>query len=247
MNELSATEYEGVKILYEDNHLLVTVKPQNMPTQADESGDPDLLSLMKKYVRESAGKPGEAYLGMVHRLDRPTGGIVVFAKTSKAASRLCASIADGDFERTYLAAVYDVPRDKRGVLVNYLKKDSRNNVRVVPETETGAKYAELAYSVLDVRGSISLLAVRPQTGRSHQIRVQLSHVRHPILGDLRYGGDRPRADCRLALWAAGLRFPHPVRDETMVFRVFPPEDEKPWIYFNIEPFMTVSARDAFSG
>lgn len=246
MEKYSTQEYNGVKILYEDNHVLVVVKPHNMPTQADESGDMDLLTLMKQYLKETYNKPGEAFLGMVHRLDRPTGGVIVFAKTSKAAARLSEAMADGEFEKIYLAVVYDTPRDKQNVLVNYLKKDGNNNVRVVPAAEYGAKYAELNYKVLQSIGKLSLLGVRLQTGRSHQIRVQLAHIKHPIVGDLRYGGNRPKAQCNLALWAAELRFKHPVLDEVMVFKVYPPEDMKPWCYFNIEPVLAVSVKDTMA-
>lgn len=244
MNNYDTKEYDGVKILYEDNHVLVVVKPQNMPTQADESKDADLLSVLKAYLKETYRKEGEAYLGMVHRLDRPTGGVMVFAKTSKAAARLSEAIADGELDKIYLAVVYDTPKEKQAVLTNYLKKDSStNNVRVVPDTTDGAKYAELTYKVLQSIGKLSLLGVRLVTGRSHQIRVQLMHIGHPIAGDLRYGGNRPKARCNLALWAAELRFKHPVKDETMVFKVYPPEDEMPWNYFNLEPVFTLSVKN----
>ena len=247
MENVNVTEYNGVKILYEDNHILVVVKPQNMPSQEDETKDTDLLTLMKSYLKEKYEKPGEAYLGLVHRLDRVTGGVMVFAKTSKAAARLSEAIREGEFEKTYLAVVYDTPKEKQGALVNYLKKDpTGNKVRVVPDTTEGAKYAELTYKVLESIGKLSLLGVRLATGRSHQIRVQLSHIGHPIVGDVRSGGNRPKAQCNLALWAAELRFRHPVKEQTMVFKVYPPEDEKPWNYFNLEPIFRISVKDAMA-
>lgn len=243
MEKYETKEYNGIKILYEDNHVLVVVKPQNMPSQADETKDADLLNILKQYLKETYNKPGDAYLGLVHRLDRPTGGVMVFAKTSKAATRLAESMKSGDFEKIYLAVVYDTPREKQGVLVNYLKKDPVNNiVRVVPAVEDGAKYAELTYKVVQSIGKISLIGIKLATGRSHQIRVQMATLGHPIVGDLRYGGNRPKAQCNLALWAAELRFKHPVLEETMVFKVYPPEDEKPWNYFNLEPIFALSVK-----
>lgn len=236
--------FKGVKILYEDNHILVVVKPQNMPTQGDDSGDESLLDILKQYVKETYNKPGDAFIGMVHRLDRPTGGVMVFAKTSKAAARLSEAIAEGEFEKIYLSVVYDTPKERQAVLTNYLKKDTTtNNVRVVPDTTDDAKYAELSYKVLQTIGKLSLLSVRLATGRSHQIRVQLSHIGNHVVGDVRYGGTRPKAQCNLALWAAELRFKHPVRDEQLVFKVYPPEDEKPWNYFNLEPVFTLSVKN----
>lgn len=122
MENNAIKEYQGVKIIYEDNHILVAVKPQNMPSQEDESKDPDILSILKNYLKETYDKPGDAYLGLVHRLDRVTGGVMVFAKTSKAAARLSEAIREGEFEKTYLAVVYDAPKEKQAVLVNHLKR-----------------------------------------------------------------------------------------------------------------------------
>lgn len=236
--------YKDIKILYEDNHIIVVVKPQNVPSQADSTGDADMLTLLKQYIKEANNKPGAVYLGMVHRLDRPTGGVMVFAKTSKAAARLSKAIAEGDFEKKYLAVVYDTPKIKQQILINYLKKDSNtNNVYVVPELTEGAKRAELNYRVLNSIGKISLVGINLITGRSHQIRVQLAHIMCPIVGDRRYSGNRPQANCNLALWAAEIKFKHPVNDSIMVFKVFPPEDEKPWSYFNIEPYFTVTIKN----
>lgn len=233
-------DYKDIKIVYEDNHLLVVVKPQNLPTQADKSGDPDLLTLLKQYLVETYNKKGEAYLGMVQRLDRPTGGVMVFAKTSKAASRLCEAIKTGEMEKKYLAVVYGAPGDRQGKLVNYLKKQSdTNTVTIVPELSEGAKRAELDYRLLssDAEGKISLMLIRLETGRSHQIRVQLAYKGHPIIGDVKYSGNRPQANCNLALWATELRLKHPVTGVQLVFRVYPPEDEKPWSYFNLGTFL----------
>ena len=188
MENNAIKEYQGVKIIYEDNHILVAVKPQNMPSQEDESKDPDILSILKNYLKETYDKPGDAYLGLVHRLDRVTGGVMVFAKTSKAAARLSEAIREGEFEKTYLAVVYDTPKEKQAVLVNHLKKDPKSNtVRVVPEVTEGAKYAELTYKVFESIGKLSLVGVKLATGRSHQIRVQMAAIGHPVLGDDKYG------------------------------------------------------------
>jgi 23S rRNA pseudouridine1911/1915/1917 synthase len=141
---------EDLNIIYEDNHIIVVIKPQNIPTQKDDSGDQDMLSVVKEYVKEKYNKPGNVYVGLVHRLDRPTGGLLVFAKTSKAASRLSEQIQNGEFDKRYLTVVVGAPNDKTKKLENYLKKDERTNVvKIVPRSEDGAKKAELVYNVLD--------------------------------------------------------------------------------------------------
>ena len=135
-------DYKDIPIIYEDNHLLVVVKPMGVPVQADESGDPDMLTLLKRYLVDTYDKPGDAFLGLVHRLDRPTGGVMVFAKTSKAASRLSDAIREGEVEKRYLTVVEGCPRFKQDKLRCFLKKfPERNTVAVVPELTEGAKYA----------------------------------------------------------------------------------------------------------
>ena len=139
-----------MEVIYEDNHLLVVLKPQNVPSQEDSTGDKDMLTMCKEYVKEKYNKPGEAYVGLVHRLDRPTGGIMVFAKTSKCASRLFEQMQNGDWTKKYLAVVVGTPKYRQDYLVHHLKKDEKENkVIVVPELETGAKRAELKYRVLE--------------------------------------------------------------------------------------------------
>ncbi len=225
-----------VNILYEDNQIVVIVKPQNMPSAPDESGDEDALTFVKNYIKEKYNKPGEAYIGLVHRLDRPTGGVMVFARTSKAAARLSSQLQDGTMKKTYYAICNDCPKDKSGRLVNYLKKDSKENiVKIVSQGETNAKRAELEYKVL-VRGETSLLEVNILTGRSHQIRVQLAGIGCPLVGDNKYGKDKTRASKKLGLWAGRLEFVHPVTKEKMVF-VAPPElSSEPWKDFYIEKY-----------
>lgn len=225
---------EQLNIAYEDNHIIVVVKPQNIPTQEDESKDKDLLTMIKEYIKERDNKPGNVYVGLVHRLDRPTGGVMVFAKTSKAASRLSEQIKNGEFQKTYLTVVNGKPREKRSKLINYLQKNARTNtVQVVPELTTNAKRAELEYEVLDEKEKVSLLKVNLFTGRSHQIRVQMKHIGCPVYGDVKYGGDILAKGHNLALWAYELRFVHPTTKENMTFKVYPPEDIVPWKVFNL--------------
>lgn len=228
-------EYKDINIVYEDNHIIVAVKPQNVPSQQDESGDCDMLSLVKEYVKNTYGKPGNVFVGLVHRLDRPTGGIMVFAKTSKAAARLAESMQTGGFEKSYLCVTVGKPKPDSGELVNYLKKNAINNlVYVCSETTAGAKRAELEYKVIESREKIALVKVDLKTGRSHQIRVQLANIGCPVFGDAKYGGDSLAKGHNLNLWAYSLKFTHPVRDERMSFFVLPPEDEEAWKRFKTD-------------
>ncbi|MGN0995478.1 MAG: RluA family pseudouridine synthase [Candidatus Ventricola sp.] len=221
--------YQGVTIAYEDNHLLVVVKPPNMPTQADASGDPDLHSTMKRYIAEAYQKPGAVYLGLVHRLDRPVGGLVVLARTSKAADRLSQQVRQKTLARQYVAAVRG-KAPERGELTDTLLKDERTNtVRVVAPGTPGGKDARLCYARVASEQGLSLVRVRLYTGRSHQIRVQLSHAGTPIWGDARYGAGRPGE--QIALWGAHLGLVHPTTKETLHFTALPPRDAMPWRCF----------------
>ena len=225
--------YKDIDILFEDNHLLVVSKPINVPVQADESGDEDLLSMLKQYLVEKYNKPGEAFLGLVHRLDRPTGGVMVFAKTSKAASRLSEQIRNGDVEKKYLAILEGTTRERSEKLTCYLKKFPQENiVRVVPQLTEGAKYAELDYKVVESKSKYSLVEVRLHTGRTHQIRVQMAGIAHPIFGDMRYGGALAQKG-KLALWAYSLSFLHPITKERLKFIAYPPATETPWKAFDL--------------
>jgi len=219
-------------VLYEDNHIIVVVKPHNIPTQEDSSKDKDLLSMVKDYIKEKYDKPGEAFVGLVHRLDRPTAGVMVFAKTSKAAARLTEQMKEGEFEKKYLAVVLGTPRDRRGRLTNYLVKDEKNNmVKIAPAMIEGAKKAVLDYNTLETAGEISLVDIKLITGRSHQARVQLMGMGHPIYGDAKYGGDILKKGANLALFAYSLRFLHPTTKQIMTFKVFPPIEKSPWKFF----------------
>lgn len=225
-------------ILYEDNHVVVVLKPQNVPSQADESGDKDMLTMVKEYIKEKYNKPGNVYVGLVHRLDRPTGGVMVFAKTSKAAARLTEQFKNKEAEKTYFAVVCGTLKVKQTKLVNYLLKDEKNNiVKVVPMATTGAKRAELDYTVLEEKDGFSLLKVKLETGRGHQIRVQLSTIGNPIYGDQKYGKDMPKAN--LNLFAVELKFKHPTTGDTMVFRAYPPENLKAWNLFDLEKYLSL--------
>lgn len=222
----------GLTVLYEDNHIIVVLKPQNVPSCPDESKDDNLLDRIKNYIKVAYQKPGNVYVGLVHRLDRPTGGVMVFAKTSKAAARLSAGLKS-DFEKKYLAVLcgnFDV---ERGTAVNYLKKNTVNNmVYICTESEDGAKLASLDYKVLEQRDRYSLTEIKLHTGRSHQIRVQMAGMSHPVFGDMRYGGVNAQKG-KLALWAYSLSFTHPVLKERMRFVALPPEEEVPWKNFDL--------------
>ena len=229
---------DDVHILHEDNSVLVVVKPQNIPTQGDASGDLDLLTLLKQYIKDKYNKQGNAYLGLVHRLDRPTGGVMVFAKNSKAAERLSKQIVDGDMTKQYLTTVLGVPKESKGTLVNYLKKNAlTNTVYIATFGDHNAKRAELSYEVLEsYQDTLSLVKVQLGTGRSHQIRVQFSSINCPVFGDARYGGDSLSKGANLALWAYRLEFNHPVSKERMVFVAYPPETD-PWKRFNVSKYV----------
>ena len=222
-------------VIFEDNQILVVVKPQNIPVQADSSQDEDLLNKLKAYLVEKYNKPGQAYLGLVHRLDRPTGGVMVFAKTSKSAERLCNQIKTDEFEKTYFTVVKGTPRLKQSRLVNYLKKDEKNNnVSLCTQYEDGAKEAILDYQVLETKDDMSLVKINLQTGRSHQIRVQMASIGCPVINDVKYGDEKARG--YLALWATVLKFNHPVSKAKLTYKVLPPQEEFPWNKFNLDKF-----------
>lgn len=232
---------DDLVVLHEDRHILVAVKPQNVPSQADDSGDPDMLTAVKEHIKKETGKDS-VYCGLVHRLDRPTGGVMVFAKTSKAAERLCSAIKEGSFEKTYFCVTCGEPRERSANLTHYLKKnEAKNIVMVVPMLTEGAKKAELHYDVLEVKQGFSLVRVKLMTGRSHQIRVQMATIGCPLFGDRKYGADARTFGHNLALWAAELRFTHPVSKEKMNFIVYPPEDISPWKAFEMGSYLNVSA------
>ena len=209
------------KIIYEDNHIVVVIKPHNIAVQEDDSKDPDMLTIIKEFIKIRDNKPGNVFLGLVHRLDRPTGGVMVFAKTSKAASRLSKELKDKDLRKHYLCVVNGKPQIATNRLVTYLKKDEKTNtVHIAPKLETGSKEAVLEYEVIESKGDFSLIKVNLITGRSHQIRVQMSsQLNVPIFGDFKYGDKEHGGN--LALWAYELTFTHPTTKEKMRFTVAP--------------------------
>lgn len=213
---------EKLNIMYEDNHIIVVEKPVNIPSQGDKTGDVDMLTIIKKYLKEKYNKPGDVYLGLVHRLDRPVGGVMVFAKTSKAASRLSEQVRAKDFKKKYLVVVNGKMEKQQGMLEDYLLKNERLNMsKVVKEGTKNSKLASLDYETLKYNNEIdlSVLKINLHTGRHHQIRVQLSSRGHSIYGDQKYGG-RGHGK-QIALWAYELKFLHPITKESMTFAVLP--------------------------
>lgn len=236
----SSDDDDSPIILFEDNHLLVTVKQQNVPTQADSSGDLDLLTQLKQYLVKKYNKQGDAFLGLVHRLDRPTGGVMVFAKTSKAAARLCEQIKSptGEFEKTYAAVVAGRP-NRTGKTEHYLVKDEQNNiVTIAPSSLEGAKKATSEISLIAENNGLSLVTVKLITGRTHQARVQLKALGSPIVGDGKYAQSKLVKSPHLALWAYKLVFSHPVSGDRMTFMSVPPQ-EFPWTGFDVESLVDV--------
>ena len=213
---------EKLNIIYEDNHIIVVEKPVNIPSQGDKTGDIDMLTLVKKYIKEKYNKPGEVYLGLVHRLDRPVGGVMVFAKTSKAAARLSEQVRVKEFKKKYLVIVDGKMDKKEDVLEDYLLKNERNNIsKVVTEKTKNSKLAKLEYEVIKYKEEINLSVVKVKllTGRHHQIRVQFASRGHSVYGDQKYG-TRGRGK-QLSLWAYSLTLFHPITKEKMKFERFP--------------------------
>lgn len=204
-------------VFYRDNHLLVLYKPAGLLTQGDETREPSLLDLGKAWVKEIYGKPGSVYLGMVHRLDRPVAGVVLFCRTSKAAARMSAQIRSEAAEKYYLAVLEGELKENSGRLVNFLVRQDKRSSIVVPERTPGSQEARLDFNVLKKLEGRTLVRVKLETGRHHQIRVQFAHTGHPVVGDLRYGAPAPLPQKQIALFAKELVIVHPVRGETMSF------------------------------
>ena len=214
-----------MKIIYEDNHLLVVLKPINIPVQEDDSKDLDMLTYLKKYLKEKYNKPGNVYLGLVHRLDRPVSGIMVFAKTSKAASRLSEQIRNHTFKKEYMAVLCG-KTPKKDILVDKLLKNPKTNTTVLSEK---GKEAILSYELIKYKNNYSLVKINLETGRSHQIRVQFSSRGYPLYGDQRYN-KKALPKQQIALFANRLEFIHPVTKEKLFFEEELPNFE-PWNIF----------------
>ena len=219
----------GVKVLYEDNHIITAIKPAGVLSQGDGSDSPDILTILKAYIKEKYEKPGEVYLGLVHRLDRPVSGVMVFARTSKAASRLSEQIRQRKVDKIYRCVV-DGVLEGEGRLENYISKDEARNMVTVTDTEKpGFKASYLDYKALSSKDGMTLVEVKLGTDRSHQIRAQMAHSGYPLIGDQKYG----KKDIRtkdIALEAYKLSFEHPVKREFITFEA-PIPSVFPWSLF----------------
>lgn len=216
-----------INIIYEDNHLLVVEKKPNVLVQADNTNDLDLLTILKQYLKEKYNKPGNVYLGLVHRLDRPVGGVMVFAKTSKAASRLSEQVRTHQMKKEYQAVLCGKAKVKDN-LQDYLLKDEKTNMVKVNKN---GKFAELDYQLIKCCDNLSLVKINLKTGRGHQIRVQFSSRHLPLWGDQRYNKNA-KAGEQIALYATGLSFYHPVTKELLSFKIKTP-NEYPWNMFKV--------------
>ncbi|MDD3093266.1 MAG: RluA family pseudouridine synthase [Clostridia bacterium] len=218
-----------MNIIYEDNHIIVVIKKADQPVMLDSSNDYDLLTEIKDYIKIKYNKPGNVYTGLVHRLDRPVGGVMVFAKTSKAASRLSNSIRNIEFDKKYYAVVKGIINPLEATIENWMCKDDQEKKSYICNEDTpNAKLAKLKYKVVKSVSDMSLLDIELFTGRHHQIRVQLSSAGYPIYGDMRYG-DGPKG--HIALFAYSLGFIHPVTQKPMVFECDPDYTIPPWPLF----------------
>lgn len=209
-----------LEVLYEDNHVIVVYKPANILSQGDATGDKDMLTLVKEYIKEKYQKPGNVYLGLVHRLDRPVQGVMVFAKTSKAAARLTKQIQNHEFQKRYLAIINGILTEKKGELCDYLEKLESGNT-VVSDEKHGKK-SILRYEVLEEVNHVSLVNIELITGRHHQIRVQFASRGYPLVGDQRYGLEDKKQICLCSYY---LSFLHPITKERMTFKRYPEKND----------------------
>ena len=212
-------------VLYEDNHLIAVKKNAGDIVQSDQTGDKTLAEEVKSYIKRKYKKPGEVFLGIIHRLDRPVGGVVVFARTSKALSRMNALFREKKMAKTYWAIVEEKPPFENGELVNWLKKNQeKNRSRAYDSEVKESKKAELTYRLLGRSRHYYYLEIQPKTGRHHQIRIQLAHLGCKIKGDVKYGAKRTNKDGSIHLFARSLAFTHPVKKEKIIIRANPPID-----------------------
>lgn len=219
-----------MNVLYEDNHIIIVNKASSEIVQGDKTGDMPLSEMVKAYIKEKYNKPGAVFLGVVHRLDRPVSGVVVFARTSKALERLNAMFREGGrIKKTYWALVKNRPANTEGELVHYLVRNEQQNKSYAYDTErSGAKRSVLTYRLLGSMENYHLLEVNLQTGRHHQIRCQLAKMGSPIKGDIKYGAQRTNADGSICLHARRIRFEHPV-SKLMIDVVAPVPDDHLWL------------------
>ncbi len=218
-------------ILYEDNHIIIINKRSSDIVQGDKTGDVPLSDIVKKYVKEKYNKPGDVYLGVVHRLDRPVSGAVIFARTSKALSRLNEMIRDRKIQKTYWAVTSRIPYPEEGHLIHYLKKNQKKNTSYAYKEEgEGRLKAELMYKYMLSSDNFHLLEIELLTGRHHQIRVQLAEIDCVIKGDLKYGAQRSNKNASIHLHARSVSFIHPIKKEKMEV-IAPVPDDALWKYF----------------
>ena len=226
-----------MKVIYEDNHLLCVEKPPGVLAQGDETGDTTLLDTAKLYLKEKYEKPGAVYLGLVHRLDRPTGGVILFCRTSKAAGRVSAQFRERQVKKTYLAVCWGKAKAQAELSHHLVVDRERRKTAAFDQPRQGSKPARLRYELLGFREGMSLLRVEPETGRKHKIRAQLSHLGLPIVGDQKYATRKADGGFveAVALWSHKLELTHPVKREPVVFRSLPDlAGSQPWSLFRAE-------------
>lgn len=237
-------EFGPLEVLHVSNHVICIAKRAGIPTVPDDSQDTSVLDLTKAWIAAEFQKPGDVFLGVVQRLDRPVSGVLAFGRTSKGAARLTESFRDRVAEKTYVAVTTRALRNEdssttisegnpEGIVEHWLQKDgAKNVVRVVPEGTPGAKFARTRYRVIATRGGQSLVHLTPETGRSHQLRVAMASLGAPLVGDLKYGAPEALFDRSVALHALALRVPHPTQPEPVTVSTMPPKDPRlPWATF----------------
>lgn len=225
------TNPSNIQIIYEDNHLIAINKRPGDIVQGDKTGDPPLSEILKQFIKKRDKKPGNVFMGVIHRIDRPVSGVVLFAKTSKALSRMNAQLQEKSFHKTYWAIVENKPNPSEGIRINFLKKNESKNKSFASRIESkGSKRAELSYSQIAKSDSFFLVEVLPITGRHHQIRVQLASMGCIIKGDLKYGAKRSNKDGSICLHAKELDFLHPTQKIDIHLVAEPPKDEL-WNFF----------------
>ena len=221
-----------LQVIYEDNHLIAVNKPSGVLVQADETGDAPISDWVKAYIKKRYGKPGDVYLGTIHRIDRPVSGAVIFARTSKALERMNKLFADQKINKTYWAVSRSRPDPISDTVEHYLLKDKDKNITkaydMLSNRINGAKLSSLDYDlIVDLEG-LYMIEVRPHTGRSHQIRSQMSKIGCPIIGDVKYGGKEPNKDASIHLHCKSMEFMHPVKNEMVKIEALPNENDRIW-------------------